>query len=110
MDFTILGKKIRQLRKDNNLTQEVLAEQVDLSYTYLGQVERGVRGINIPNLVRIANRFNVGIDYFLSEYLNKDVSKESKNLDKEWLAIIEDKPPTEKQRYIALVKDISKHL
>ena len=110
MDFSILGNRIRQLRKDNNLTQEALAEAIDLSYTYLGQVERGVRGINLSNLVKIANRFNVSLDDLLSDYLNKDIGRENKKLDTEWLEIIESKTPTEKQRYIALVKDISKHL
>ena len=110
MDFAILGNKIRQLRKANNLTQEVLAEQLDLSYTYLGQVERGIRGINLPNLIKIANRFNISIDYLLSDYLNTDINKENDSLNQEWLKIIENKTPIEKQKYIALVKDISKYL
>lgn len=110
MDFAILGNKIRQLRKANNLTQEVLAEQLDLSYTYLGQVERGIRGINLPNLIKIANRFNVSVDYLLSDYLNTDINKENDSFNQEWLEIIESKTPTEKQKYIALVKDISKYL
>jgi transcriptional regulator with XRE-family HTH domain len=110
MDFSILGNKIRQLRKDNNLTQEALADEIELSYTYLGQVERGVRGINLPNLVKLANKFNVSLDYLLSEYLNNNIGNESKSLDNEWLEIIKNKTPLEKKRYIAIIKDISKHI
>jgi transcriptional regulator with XRE-family HTH domain len=110
MDFSILGSKIRQLRKENNLTQEALAEEIDLSYTYIGQVERGARGINLPNLIKIANRFGVSLDYLLSDYLINDISKERIEVDREWLEIIENKTPKEKQRYIELVKDISKYL
>ena len=110
MDFSTLGNKIRQLRKENNLTQETLAEQIDLSYTYLGQVERGERGINIPNLIKIANRFNISIDnYLLSDYLDNAAARNDSDLDNEMLLLIENKSPTEKQKIIALVKDIIKH-
>ena len=110
MDFSILGNRIRQLRKENNLTQEVLAEEIDLSYTYLGQVERGVRGVNLHNLIKIANRFNVSLDYLLSEHLNNDISDDIDKLNKEWIDIINNKSPMEKKRYIALMNDIIKHL
>ena len=110
MNYSSIGDKIRRLRKENNLTQEVLAEQLDISYTYLSQVERGVRGINVDNLVLIANRFNISIDYLLSDYLNKDINKENKDLDKEWLEIIESKTPIEKQKHIDIVKGISKYI
>ena len=110
VDFTVLGNKIRQLRKDNNLTQEALAEEIGLSYTYLGQIERGTRGINIPNLIVIANRFNVSLDFLLSEHLNKEIGKENNNINNEWIKIIENKTPLEKQKYISVIKDLSKYL
>ena len=110
MDYSSIGNKIKRLRKENNLTQEVLAEQLDISYTYLSQVERGIRGINLNNLILIANRFNVSVDYLLSDYLNKDMGKESGGLDKEWTELIDNKTPAEKQKYIAFVRDTSKYL
>ena len=110
MNYNSVGSKIKQLRKENNLTQEVLAEQLDISYTYLSQVERGVRGLNLDNLILIANRFNVSVDYLLSDYLNQDIGKESKDLDKEWLDLIEGKTPTEKQKYISFFRDTNKYL
>ena len=110
MNYSSIGDKIRKLRKDNNLTQEVLAEQLDISYTYLSQVERGVRGINVENLILIANRFCVSVDYLLSDYLNKDIDKASIDLDRELLDIVKYMTPQEKQKHIDVIKAISKYL
>jgi transcriptional regulator with XRE-family HTH domain len=110
MEYSSIGDKIKRLRKDNNLTQEVLAEQLDISYTYLSQIERGVRGISIDILILFANRFNVSVDYLLSDYLNKDIGKESKEIDDELLKILEDKTPTEKLKFVNIIKAINEYI
>ncbi|MBQ4326972.1 MAG: helix-turn-helix transcriptional regulator, partial [Clostridia bacterium] len=50
MDYTALGKRIREERLKLNLTQEQLAEDVDLSTAYIGQIERGERRVSLENL------------------------------------------------------------
>ena len=41
MDYIALGQRIREERLKLNLTQEKLAEDVGVSTTYIGQIERG---------------------------------------------------------------------
>ena len=41
MEQKTLGRRIREERLKLNLTQEKLAEDVDLSMAYIGQIERG---------------------------------------------------------------------
>jgi len=43
------------------LSQEQLAEKADLSYKYLGEVERGCVNISLDSLVRIAKALRVAL-------------------------------------------------
>ena len=62
-----LGRRIREERLKLNLTQEKLAEDVNLSMAYIGQIERGERSLTLDNLVAVANRLGVTVDYLLSD-------------------------------------------
>ena len=53
MEQKTLGGRIREERLKLNLTQEKLAEDVNLSMAYIGQVERGERSLTLDNLVEI---------------------------------------------------------
>lgn len=66
MDHNLLGKRIREERVRRHLTQEKLAEEVQLSTAYIGQIERNERSLTLENLVAIANCLNVTVEYFLS--------------------------------------------
>ena len=60
---TLLGMRIRNLRKKRGLSQEELASRSNLHTTYIGQVERGQKSVTIKNLEKIAN----ALDYDLSD-------------------------------------------
>ena len=51
MEHQALGKRIREERLKLNLTQEKLAEDVNLSTAYIGQIERGERSLTLDNLI-----------------------------------------------------------
>ena len=56
-----VGKRIRNLREDRGLSQEVLAEKSTLHRTYIGGVERGLRNPSLKSLQRIAKGLGVGV-------------------------------------------------
>lgn len=62
-----IGKRIREERLRLNLTQERLAEDVDCSMAYIGNVERGERSLTLDNLIVVAKRLGVTVDYLLSD-------------------------------------------
>lgn len=72
MEQQALGKRIREERLKLNLTQERLAEDVNLSTAYIGQIERGERSLTLENLAAVANRLGVTIDYLLSDSVVSD--------------------------------------
>ena len=67
MEHQALGKRIREERLKLNLTQEKLAEDVNLSTAYIGQIERGERSLTLDNLIAVVKRLGVSVDYLLSD-------------------------------------------
>jgi transcriptional regulator with XRE-family HTH domain len=63
----ITGQKIRAFRKKAGLSQEKLAEKSDLSYKYLGEVERGSVNVSLDSLARIAKALKVRLRDLVSE-------------------------------------------
>lgn len=62
MDIRIsVGKKIKELRKEQNLSQEYLALLSGLDRTYINSVENGRRNISIISLEKIANGLGIQI-------------------------------------------------
>lgn len=59
------GKRIAKLRKERGLTQEQLAEKLNISTSNLGKLERGLQGLSIDLLVEIRWFFGVSTDYIL---------------------------------------------
>lgn len=57
--------KLRDLREDNDLTQDELAKKLNITRSALGNYETGIREPDINLLIRIADFFNVTLDYLL---------------------------------------------
>jgi DNA-binding XRE family transcriptional regulator len=53
------GERVRELRKQKELSQESLALACDLDRTYIGSVERGERNISLINIYKIAAALGV---------------------------------------------------
>ena len=62
----LVGENIRLLRKKRGLTQEELAERINLQQAYIGGVERGERNISMLTLQKIA----VGLEVSPEKVLN----------------------------------------
>lgn len=80
-----MGQRIRNLRKSAGLTQEELGEKSDLSYKYIGELERGRVNVSLDSLLRIADAIDVKIgDLFSKEKVTvqKVILKEESPLSK----------------------------
>lgn len=73
-----IGKKLQSIRKTNGYTQEKLAEKIECSTRYIGDIEQDRSKPSYEVLVRICNTFNIGMDEIFSSYLN---IKERKDID-----------------------------
>lgn len=72
MDYAAMGARIRRCRMEMGLTQEQLAEKVELSASFLGHIERGTRTASIDTLVRLCQALEVTADSLLGmKYLRQ---------------------------------------
>ncbi len=66
-----MGLKIRIRRKKLLLTQEEVAEQLGISVKHFSEVERGLTGLSIENLIKLSNILGLSLDYILKGETDK---------------------------------------
>ncbi|QGH69576.1 helix-turn-helix domain-containing protein [Pseudactinotalea sp. HY158] len=54
-----LGTQVREIRRARGLTQEALAEQLEVSPRYLAGVERGERNLTLDSVDALAEQLGV---------------------------------------------------
>ena len=67
VDYKLIGTRIKEKRKQKKLTQENLAESLDVSVGYVSQVERGATKISLDLLAEIASVLECDIAFFVEE-------------------------------------------
>lgn len=55
----LLGRRLRDIRKAKGLTQEQLGSKADVSYKFIGEIERGQQNPSFDTLVKIADALEV---------------------------------------------------
>lgn len=70
MNQKAIGQRIKAAREKKQLTQEQLAELVDLSTMHISVIERGVKLPKLETLINIANVLDVSADVLLQDVIN----------------------------------------
>ena len=95
IDYSVIGSRIKQARLAKNMTQEDLADKIDISVAFLSRVERGNSHINLKRLNQLCGLLDVSEGYLIN-----GASSSSENyLDKEFTDLIKSVSP-EKQKLI----------
>ncbi len=74
VDYYAIGQRIRKYRRALNMSQETLAEKINISKTHMSHIETGNTKMSLPVLAAIAVALNVSTDSILFEE-----KRESKN-------------------------------
>ena len=76
-----LGEKILKIRKDNKMSQEQLAEILNVTRQTVSNWENGNNYPDIETLINISDRFKVSLDILLKgdKEMIKDINKKVKN-------------------------------
>ena len=68
-----IGKKLKELRKSNNLTQQQLAERIGVAKSIIRYYENGERCPSYDVLIKITRIFHVTSDYLLDIHKNRTI-------------------------------------
>ncbi len=66
MNYEIMGKNIARIRNKNHLTQEQLAEKINISTVFVSQIETAVRKPSLETIYKISIALNTTIDNLIS--------------------------------------------
>lgn len=108
--------RIREIRKKCGLTMKELGERVGVSESAISQYETGKRQPDYETLLKIADYFNVSVDYLLGQETEKAPEpEEQKPLSREQIKFAlfgEDAPsiPEEKLDEVLRYAEIIKHM
>ena len=100
MNYKQIGNKIRQFRIEKKLTQEEFAEEIGISVSYIGQIERGQRKASIQTLESIGSRLEVPLPILICEL------KEAEHISCIWNEKAENLSVEEKQTMLKVFEMI----
>lgn len=108
MDRVALGRRLREERIRCGLTQEQVAESVNVSTTYIGLIERGERSATLEKLVTLAQCFHVTVDFLLQDSIAPTETMQDKLLLSLWSTATE----REKEMILSIARSVvdSSHL
>ena len=88
IDYKLIGERIKKARKSAGMTQEFLAEKLNVSIGYVSQIERGITKISLDLLGAISSILDYDIAVFITEsaihsneYMETELLNEIRKLD-----------------------------
>lgn len=103
LNYILIGKRIKIKRKELNLTQEKLSELIDVSPSYISEIERGSSICSLSTIANIATVLNSSLDYLVFGIT-------SKNADQSFSEILSSIPTKNQKLYINLCENIANTL
>ena len=73
INYTSLGRRIKEVRKRRGLSQQELAERIHCSAPYVSLFESGTKFISLELFVDVANELNTSADALLFDSLDNTV-------------------------------------
>ena len=96
----LIGKKIKEIRKRENLTQELFSEKIGIEPSSLSNIENGKSFPSMVTVINITDKFNVSFnDFFDTEYLINE-----NDLEQEIINIIKKQSYKNKQLIFKIIK------
>ena len=91
---------------NHGLTQEELAELVDVTPAYIGHIERNQRSFSLQTLVRLVTELDIDMNYLFSE----DIPTEEEKVIADFKQLINEKPLPTQEAVLDIVRTALKYL
>lgn len=106
VDFRRLGQRVRQYRKAAGLTQQQVADAIEIESSNLSHIERGTIKTSLSTLTKIANALGVTLDMLVCDSL----TFASEPYQKEFASILADCDARELRIFTEAVKTLKKEM
>lgn len=100
LNYKEIGKRIKIKRQKINLTQEKLSEIIDVSPSYISEIERGSSIPSLATICKIADTLDCNLDYITFGITTK-------NIDHTLSEILKSIPKKNQSLYINLCTNIA---
>ena len=74
------SENLKKIRKENHLSQEELAELLDVSRQAVSKWEQGQGYPEVEKLLLLSNKLNISLDELMSSEISRDTEKKSKKV------------------------------
>lgn len=101
-----IGNIIREARLNQGLTQEELAELVDVTPAYIGHIERNQRSFSLQTLVKLVTELDIDMNYLFSE----SVPTSEDQIIIDFKQLIKGKPLQTQEAVLDIVRTALKYL
>lgn len=106
MDKKDIGRQLKHFRKIAGLTQEALAERVNIHEKQISRIESGLHFPTFDNFIKILEVLNIEMKDFKSDKTLMTISKTKDKL----IQIINSSDEKELKLYLSIIQNIQKYL
>lgn len=103
INFTLVGRRIRQARLRQHMTQEDLAFELDTSIAYISSIERGIKKPSLKRLSELAHILDMPIPFLLYGSENPDAAVQQADSISAMMASC---PPDKQQQLLNSISSI----
>lgn len=103
LDYNIIGERLKKARTDKGLTQEKLAEKLDVSIAFLSRIERGSSHISLKRLSQICDILEISE----GSILNGSSNNSNTYLSSEFNKLLKDMSPDKQKLIYKIIKVIN---
>lgn len=103
VDYKAMGKRIREKRLEKGWTQENLAEKIEMSTSYIGEIERGTSIASLAAVVSIARVLGLNLDSLVNGI-------NGENANQAFSEILDEVPEKNKDLYVRICEGVAETL
>ena len=109
LNFKVIGIKIKERRQSLRITQEYIANALDVNPSHISNIECGRANPSLTALVKIANILECSVDYFIGgEYTYKVDKDKTKTLDDKIIDKLQYCDADTKNRFLKMIDIFNK--
>lgn len=104
LNFQLIGQKIKERRKELHVTQEAIANYLDVNPSHISNIECGRANPSLTILVKIANYLNCSVDCFISQEYSFDFPGQQRDtLDDRIMEKLKYSSPDKKHKILQII-------